>query len=206
MIPVVAPTEEGIARALEVLRGGGVVAHATETCYGLACDLANANAVAKVFAIKHRPTNQAVSALFSSIEEAKRYLVIDVLTQKLVDQYFPGALTVVVPVRTITPLPIWVTADGKQPQTAGIRISSSPIAMQLVQAFGHPLSTTSANVHGKSNPYSVVDMLEQFAGQAVVPDLVIDSGALPMTPPSTVVEVVEGTIRTLRGGAIVVGE
>ena len=70
---IVDASDDGIQKALEVLRAGGVVAHATETCYGLACDLGNAEAVEKLFAIKKRPDAQPVSALLASIEQAQKY-------------------------------------------------------------------------------------------------------------------------------------
>ena len=66
-------SEASIAFAIEILKLGGVVAHATETCYGLACDMTNSDAVEKLFNIKNRPPDQPVSALFSSIKASSEW-------------------------------------------------------------------------------------------------------------------------------------
>lgn len=195
-------SDNAIAEAIAVLKSGGVIAHATETCYGLACDLSNIDAVKKVFAIKQRPEQQPISGLFTSVEEAKMYVEWNDRAEELALQYLPGPLTMILPMRHDAPSKLFPvvrdplsetdsrkTENGKR--TIGVRISSSPVAQSLADAFGSPLSTTSANVHGKPNPYSAADIAEQFADQPVQPDLVLDSGTLPQNPPSTVVNLSE---------------
>src|SRR3989344_9622501 len=93
------PAKSGIEQALSVLRSGGVIAHATETCYGFACDLTNPTAVEKLFDIKQRPTSQPVSAMFSSVEEAKRWVEWGDEAEKLAKQYLPGSLTLILPLK-----------------------------------------------------------------------------------------------------------
>ena len=90
---------KGLIEAIHILKRGGVVAHATETCYGLACDLANPAAVAKLFAIKQRPLDQPVSALFVSIEEAKKWVEWSDEAEKLAAEFLPGPLTLILPLR-----------------------------------------------------------------------------------------------------------
>lgn len=197
----------GITRAIEVLRSGGVVAHATETCYGFACDLRNPDAAAKLFAVKKRPSDQPVSALFSSLEEARKFVVFSPKALELAEKYLPGPLTLVLPVREDAPFQIHVCPSTQPPipnPTIGIRISSSPLAQNLAAAFGGPIATTSANLHGEPNPYSVSAIETQFLGIDPAPDLVIDSGTLPLSPPSTVVESIGESIRVLRQGETVI--
>ena len=183
----VSPT--AIVEALEVLRAGGIVAHATETCYGLACDLSSTAAVAKLFRIKRRPGTQPVSALFASVEKAKRYVEWNDRAEELTLEHLPGPLTLILPLRTDAPVLLLPTPDPRYPSpTVGIRISPHPVALELVTRFGSPLSTTSANVHGKPNPYSAEDIAAQFRDAADQPDLILDSGRLPPTPPSTVMD------------------
>ncbi len=96
-------SNQAIADALTVLQNGGVVAHATETCYGLACDLSNPDAVTKLFAIKQRPESQPVSALFASVDEAKKYVEWNDRAEELAAQYLPGPLTLILPLRSDSP-------------------------------------------------------------------------------------------------------
>lgn len=211
---VLPPDTDGLQTALSVLRRGGVVAHATETCYGLACDISNPDAVLKLFQIKHRSELQPVSALFSSIDEAKKYVEWNEKAEELAAKHLPGPLTLILPVRQSTPFSLFTTpssnqptnnqpfdrAQGGQPKTVGVRISSHPLAQQLVTAFGKPITTTSANLHGQRNPYDVQTIIAQFESQSVQPDLILDSGTLLEVPPSTVMDLTgEGNILRVGG-------
>ncbi|MBI2635987.1 threonylcarbamoyl-AMP synthase [Candidatus Peregrinibacteria bacterium] len=197
---ILLPNRKGVNNALSVLRAGGVVAHATETCYGLACDLRNPGAVTKLFKIKQRPPDQPVSALFSSIKEAKKYAEWNVEADKLAEKYLPGPLTIVLPMRKTSAL---LPSPSRPPSpTLGIRLSSHPLAQQLVMEFASPLSTTSANLHGRPNTYSPSDILEQFGHQACKPDLILDSGAIQINPPSTVVDLTQPIGGFFRRGAV----
>ena len=88
-------TPKGIEAALEALERGETVIHATETCYGFACDLNNLKAVSRLFAIKQRSANQPVSALFSSIEEARKYVEWNDQAEQLAQEFLPGRLMIV---------------------------------------------------------------------------------------------------------------
>lgn len=196
---IVSADSAGVAKALRVLESGGVIAHPTETCYGLACDLTNLKAVERLFAIKARPVDLAVSALFPALEEAEKFTVLSPSARKLVKTHLPGPLTIIAPVKTGVPHRLFVTPGGAD-ATIGIRISSHPTALSLVKEFSRPISTTSANLHGKPNPYSVADIEQQFSGREIVPDLVLDGGTLQAAPPSTIVEVLGENIRIVRQG------
>ena len=195
---IASPSPESIKRAVAILQAGGVVAHATETCYGLACDLGNQQAVQTLFALKERPEHVPVSALFESIEQVKMYVEWNELAEQLAHEHLPGPLTLVLPL-----LPgrrIFATPAGNS--TLGIRISSHPIAMALVQAFGAPVSTTSANVHSQPNTYSPQEIESQFLHKEQKPDLILDSGILIKVASSSVVNLVGGSIEVLRKGPI----
>lgn len=179
-------SDASLAEAISLLRTGAVIAHATETCYGLACDLTNCDAVARLFAIKDRPVTQPISALFASIEDAKRYVEWNTRAEELAKKYLPGPLTLILPLRSDAPHRLFPNPNPNP--TLGIRISSHPHARSLVAAFGSPLSTTSANLHGQPNPYSAEEIVQQFAEREYVPVLILDSGGLPRNPPSTVID------------------
>lgn len=196
---------QALDHALEILRQGGVIAHATETCYGLACDLTNPEAVRGLFAIKQRPLDQPVSALFPSVEEAKKYVQWNDEVEMLATKYLPGPLTIILPLKKNAPPVFSIPTNNQQPVTSnslGVRVSSHPLAQHLVAAFGRPISTTSANVHGQPNPYSPEEILRQFTGQKNQPDLILDSGTLPPTPPSTVIDLSGQSPQRKRQGEI----
>jgi len=206
-------SESSIQAALEILRSGGIVAHATETCYGLACDLQNPDALQKLFAIKKRPHTQPVSALFSSIEEAQKYTEWNDAAQALAKKHLPGPLTIILKTLPQTPTPIFITPQVSHLtsqvsslishiSSIGIRISSHPTAQKLVEAFGSPLSTTSANIHGEQNPYSVTEIQKQYAGNDLLPDLILDDGDLPKNESSTIVNMSKDTMEVVRKGGI----
>lgn len=204
---IVLASTSGLAHAIHVLKNGGIVAHATETCYGLACDLTNPEAVAKLFTIKERSMDQPVSALFSSIEEAKRYVVWNKRAEELARKHLPGPLTIILPSKKrqalyIVPSPL-PTSKSLSPPIA-LRLSSHPIAQALVKAFGSPISTTSANLHGKPETFSVQEIVEQFSDRERRPDLILDSGTLPKSKPSTIVDLSGTEEKVLRMGTIIV--
>ncbi len=189
-----------IVAAVAVLRAGGVVAHPTETCYGLACDLGNPAALKKLFDIKARPYDQPVSALFSSLHAAEAYLELSPRALELAQKYLPGPLTIIVPMKKKTPTPLRVTASSADDASVGIRISSHPFAQALAEAFAAPIATTSANLHGKPNPYACSDIEDQLRDHSPLPDLILDGGTLPEAPPSTVVAISGQDLRVLRQG------
>lgn len=193
---------ESIIGACDTLRAGGIVVHPTETCYGLACDLTNAEAVAALFRLKQRPLDRPVSALFPSVEAAQRYVVWHAEAQQLARERLPGPLTLVLPVREDAPVIVSVPpegASGESGATLGIRVSSHPVAAALAAAYGQPISTTSANRHGLPNPYSIDEIRAQFSPEELERVFLIDGGTLPRHAPSMVVDLtVESAPRVLR--------
>ncbi len=202
---ILPPTDTGIDEALQILRRGGVLIHATETCYGIACDLRNIDALKRLFEAKKRPLTQVVSALMADQNMAERYVEISPHAKILMDAHLPGPLTIILPAKDNQEQKIFVCPESPHPtpslrggkttnyqlpttnSTIGLRISSHPLASALVTRFGSPLATTSANLHGQENPYSLADILAQYGDNPPI-DAFIDSGALPPVPPSTVVE------------------
>jgi len=186
-------SEASLQEACNVLRQGGVVAHATETCYGLACDLSNPKAVQRLFELKQRPPTQPVSALFTSTEEAKEYAEWSEMAEELAKENLPGPLTLILALREDAPCTLFPTPNGGK--TIGIRISSHPTAMELVKLFGAPISTTSANVHKEPSPYTLEEMTIQ-------PDLILDAGELQRNETSTVVTCLHGICTVVREGEL----
>ena len=197
---VLPPSPKSIDLAIALLKRRGIVAHPTETCYGLACDLTSRAAVSRLFLMKNRPPLQPVSALFPSIEEAKRYVVWSDHAEELAKKHLPGPLTIILPLRPDAPHTLHCT-PRKLSTTIGIRISSNPIAQELVERFGKPLSTTSANIHGNPPIYSPEAVAAQFP-DTVSDILLLDGGPLPKNPPSTIIDLTPPLPQEVRRGGI----
>ncbi len=205
---LLSPSPSALVQTIAILRSGGIVVHATETCYGIACDMTNPIAIGRLFAIKKRPSSQPVSALFSSVDQAKQYVEFSNRALQLANQYLPGPLTLILPLQFNLPTPLFITPSNHQTRkpanqklTLGVRISSHPVAMSIATAFDKPISTTSANIHGMPEAYSIEELLEQF-DDGELPDVIINSGELAKAAPSTIVEVVGDTMNVIRQGGI----
>jgi L-threonylcarbamoyladenylate synthase len=158
--------------------------------------------------------------LFASVEEARKYVEFSEKAEELAGQHLPGPLTLVVPGKCpSTSLRVNRNAEMQKSrnmsealfvvpivengnETIGVRVSSHPVARQLAESCGVPLSTTSANVHGKLNPYSAEQVILQYFEERLQPDLLLESGEIPETEASTVVEVIGDEVRVLREGGI----
>jgi L-threonylcarbamoyladenylate synthase len=188
--------ESYVLEATKVLHGGGVVAHPTETCYGLAVDIFQKKAIEDLYRMKQMPLTKPVSILIRDIEDARRYGEFSDKAIALAVKYWPGPLTIIVPRTSL--LPKWVNPGV---ESVGFRMSSNKRTRELVERFGGPLTTTSANVSGLPQAYAVSD----FDAQDMKPDYVIDGGRIGKTPPSTIVRVLGDELEVIRQGGIVLG-
>ncbi|PIR48984.1 threonylcarbamoyl-AMP synthase [Candidatus Peregrinibacteria bacterium CG10_big_fil_rev_8_21_14_0_10_55_24] len=195
-------SSQAIDEALAVLQSGGIVAHATETCYGLACDLTNVRAVERIFTVKERPYTSPVNALFHSVEATEEWVEWTEEARALAAAHLPGPLTIILPLRPQRAGSIFPSPSPSPSPMLGIRISPHPIAMELSKRYPKPISTTSANRTSLAEGYSVAEILEQFAGRKAQPDLCIDSGILEFQPPSTIVTFERGTMEIVRQGSV----
>jgi len=185
----------GRARAIEVLRSGGVVALPTDTVYGIAAALSTPDGVERLFHVKRRPPDKGIVLLLDDVTQAGTIGVMGPAAAALADACWPGGLTVVVPQRPEVPMPAALT--GGTP-TIGLRVPDHAAPRALAAAVG-PLPTTSANVSGLAAARDATDILEQL-GDAI--DLILDGGPAHGGPPSTVVDCSADLPRILRVGAI----
>lgn len=179
--------------AIQALREGKVIAHPTETCYGLAVSILSQAAVERLYSIKKMPSDKPVSLLVAHLEQAKRYGSFSEKALILAQKYWPGPLTLIVP-RT-PELPQWINPGN---DWVGMRISSHPLAQALVEGVGNPITTTSANLSGDREAYSV----QEIEATGLSLDFILDGGTLPSVKPSTLVKVEEENLIVLRQGEI----
>jgi L-threonylcarbamoyladenylate synthase len=185
--------QNAVERAIDTIRAGEAVAFPTDTVYGLGVDPFNISAIIKLFEAKGRDYNKAIAILIGNIDQVE--LIAETFTinaRKLVESFWPGGLTVIVP--KCKSVPDLLSAN----QSIGLRMPDHPIALRLLNEFG-PLATSSANITGKVNPLNAQDVFSQLGGR--IP-LILDGGNCPGGVPSTVVDCVTEQTRILRQGAI----
>ena len=188
------PDEAAVARAVDVLRAGRVVAYPTDTLYGLAVDPRRADAVERLYAAKGRAAAMAIPLIASSIEQAQEAGIFGERDLRLASVFWPGPLTIVVPARPVVSAAM--LAGGT---TVAVRVPAHAVARALSAAFGFPLTATSANRSGQPPAASAAAVV---AGLAAGVDLVLDAGAVAGGRPSTIVEIAASGPRLVRSGAV----
>ena len=189
---------ENILIAANCIAAGGVVAHATDTCYGLAC-VPKAHALQKLFTIKNRPATSAVSILVDSINMAQEIVEWSEMAESLAIQFWPGALSIILPAKANQP---YMVTPNESPFTISVRHAHSAIADQLIAFTKSPIVSTSANIHGLPETYTVEQIVTQWHENPHKPDIVLESGVLTMNPPSTIVQVQNNQLFIRRIGAL----
>ena len=186
---------EEITGAVAALRRGAVIVFPTETLYGLGADALNSAAVEQVFQLKGRDPSNPIPVLVAD-QEMLLTLVTDIpkTAKALMNHFWPGPLTLVLPARRGIPRRLVNSTGG-----IGVRVSSQPIATQLVQALGRPVTATSANPSGQEPARNIAEAKKYFAGKI---EIFVDGGALTAKTGSTVVEVIENSVTIIREGQI----
>lgn len=195
MTRVVPDDDAGRALAVEVLRGGGVVAIPTDTVYGLAAAMDVPGAIDRLFVAKGRPTDRAIAVLLADLDQVAAVGQLSPSGRALGVGLWPGGLTLVVEQRAGLPLPRELTGGR---DTIGVRVPDHPSPRAIAALLG-PLPTTSANVSGEPELMTAAAIEERFGGRI---ELILDGGPAPGGRPSTVVDVTVDPPRILREGAI----
>jgi len=191
---------EGAARthvldAVAVLARGGLVAFPTETVYGLGADAGNAEAVARIFAVKDRPISHPLIVHVAGIEDLSRFAeTVPASALRLAEALWPGPLTVVVPRADHVPA---VVAGGYG--TLAVRAPAHPVAQELLQAFGGGIAAPSANRFGRVSPTTAADVRADLGDDV---DLILDGGACQVGVESTIVDCTADQVVLLRLGGV----
>ncbi len=176
------PEPDAIARAAALLRRGELVAFPTETVYGLGAPAFDADAVAKVFAAKGRPSNNPLIVHIAGRDWLEWVAVgIPPVAHRLVEAFFPGPLTLIL--HRHERLPAIVTAGGA---TVGVRWPAHPVAQALIRAVGAPLAAPSANRFTEVSPTTADHVLKSLDGRIAA---VLDGGPCPVGIESAVLDV-----------------
>ncbi len=166
---LLSPNKNDIKKAANIIKSGGLVAFPTETVYGLGADGLNPIAAAKIFEAKKRPSFNPLILHISKIEQLKEIGECkNPAIEKLVDKFFPGPLTLVIPKKEI--VPDIITAGN---ETVAVRMPDHPVALELIESAGTPIAAPSANVFGQLSPTDAQHVINQLGDKI---DAVIDGG------------------------------
>lgn len=190
--------DEVIKTAIKVLNEGGLVVYPTETCYGIAVDATNSKALSKLLSYKTFRGSKPISIAVSSKEMASKYVTLNEMADNIYKNYLPGPITVVSMSKGNLEPPV-VSRQG----STGIRIPDYKFTLKLVEAFGRPITATSANVSYKSHPYSIDQLIKDLPKKSEnLIDMYIDDGKLPKNVPSTILDTTMNTLTVLREGKL----
>lgn len=157
-----APDAAGLSKAAAMLQRGGLVAFPTETVYGLGVDARNSDAVARLYAAKGRPSFNPLIVHVAGLAEAEALVDFDDTARALAQAFWPGALTLVLPLKPDADISPLVSAGLT---TLAIRVPDHPIASALMQVCGIPIAAPSANLSGQVSPTQADHVIDQMTGR-----------------------------------------
>lgn len=171
-----------IEDAVTLLQKGEVIAFPTDTLYGVGADLRNEEAVQKLYRIKERPSELPLILLGASKEDLLPY-VLDwpPIAEKLSSDFWPGGLTIIL--KKSFKVPDYVVSNM---DTVGIRVPRHPVIIKILEAYGKPLATSSANLSGSASSATGRHVAEELDGTEL--SLLLDAGKTPEYEQSTIVD------------------
>jgi L-threonylcarbamoyladenylate synthase len=187
--------EAGLSRAVKLLAAGETVALPTETVYGLAADATNGEAVAKIFEAKGRPRFNPLIVHVADMKMAVDIAIFDSLSRKLAAAFWPGPLTIVLPLRIGHPIHPLVSAGL---DTVGLRMPDG-LAHEVIARLDRPLAAPSANSSGRISATNAAAVEADLSEK--IP-LILDGGPTPVGVESTIVRIEDGMVRLLRPGGV----
>ncbi|MEA3508261.1 MAG: L-threonylcarbamoyladenylate synthase [Synergistota bacterium] len=186
--------ESAFADAGRIIRNGGLVVFPTETVYGLGADATNAEAVEGIYRCKGRPSDNPLIVHVASVEQAETIARVSPETKKLMQRFWPGPLTLVLPV--LQGVPSIVTAGLS---TVAVRMPDHEVALRLIRAADTPVAAPSANRSTRPSPTDAQAVLEDMDGLVA---MVLDAGPTAVGVESTVVDATGPCLALLRPGGV----
>ncbi|WP_439273433.1 L-threonylcarbamoyladenylate synthase [Pseudochrobactrum sp. HB0163] len=199
MAQIISTDASSLQQAANALSQGKLVALPTETVYGLAADATNGRAVAGIFSAKGRPHFNPLIAHVANIDMAARYVQFDEVSRRLAEKFWPGPLTLVLPLREGAEIHPLVTAGLT---TLAVRMPRGPVA-GIIAALDRPLAAPSANSSGRISATSAQAVQDDLGGKL---DLIVDGGACVVGLESTIVKIDNGQALLLRPGGLAAEE
>jgi len=199
IIDITRDHDNALRQASTVLGEGFPVAIPTETVYGLAADATNPTAITRIYETKGRPRFNPLICHMADLEMAEHYAEFDPISRKLAETFWPGPLTIILPLKPDSGIHSLATAGL---DTVGIRLPKG-FSSELIRVFGKPLAAPSANTSGKVSPTSARHVADDLGEKL---KLIVDGGSAPVGVESTIVRVEDSAIRLLRPGGVAAEE
>jgi|MudIll2142460700_1097286.scaffolds.fasta_scaffold220623_2 L-threonylcarbamoyladenylate synthase len=190
-------SEQEVDTVVGALRKGNLVVYPTETLYGLGANALDEGAVKRVFIAKSRPFDMPISIAVSDMQMIETVAVLDATSRKLVQNFMPGPITLVL--KKKPKVPDLVTAATDE---VGIRMPDHPLALKIIHKFG-PITSTSANLHSHPDPVNLKNTVKEM-GESV--SVYLDCGSTKLGRHSTIIAVHDGEIEVVRQGVIPIKE
>ncbi len=188
------PDAAGLGRAATILRQGGLVAFPTETVYGLGADARNDHSVARIFEAKQRPGFNPLIVHLPDLAAAREIACFDDTALRLAESFWPGALTMVLPLRQDAGIAPLVTAGQR---SIALRVPDHALAQALLHQIGCPIAAPSANPSGRISPTSAAHVASGLSGRI---EAILDGGSCPVGLESTIVATAPGPTLLRPGG------
>jgi len=185
------PEPRKVARVVEVLQKGGVIAYPSDTVYGLGCDLMNKAAIERLYQIKGMQRDKSLAFICPDLSDIARYAIVENPQYRVLKRCLPGPFTFIL--TATREVPKMVLTKQK---TVGIKVPNHPVPIAIVRELGRPLISTTAAPPGEDPIVDPWELSERFPGL----DYVIDAGDCG-TVPTTVVDLSEGDVKVVREGA-----
>ena len=184
--------KEGIEKTYEIIKNGGIVIFPTDTVYGIGCNPYNENAVNKIYKIKSREKIKSLPVLAYSLDIVKKITHIDPFTEKIIEKYWPGSLTLILEL-TDQKLKKSLNLDNK----IAIRIPDSKCTLKLLEKC-KLLVGTSANISGNSSYTNPDECLKNIKNY----DVFLNGGTITSKGESTIIEIENEEIKMIREGVL----
>lgn len=185
------PEPRKVARVVEVLLKGGVIAYPTDTVYGLGCDLMNKAAIERLYQIKGMNREKSLAFICPDLSDISTYAIVENPQYRVLKRCFPGPFCFILTATREVPKMV----QTKQ-KTVGIRVPNHPVPLAITRELGRPLISTTAAPPGEEALVDPWELSERFPGL----DIVIDAGECG-TLPTTVVDLSGGDVHVVRHGA-----
>lgn len=186
------PQPRLVAKVVDILKDGGIIAYPTDTFYGIGCDIMNKKAIQRIYQIKQRDPSKPFSFICSDLKDISDYAKVTNYGYKTMKRHLPGPYTFILEGSKLVPK-IMLTKR----KTAGIRVPDHPICIALVKSLGNPIISTSATASDGS-VFDHPSLIHEHFGTRL--DLVIDAGPVSGNP-SSVISLIGDTPEVIRKGA-----
>jgi len=186
------PQNRFIAKAVKILKDGGVIIYPTDTVYGIGCDIFNKTALERIFQIKNDTNTKLFSFVCSDLKDIAKYARVSDYAYRTMKHLLPGPYTFILPAAKIVPKTLWTKR-----KTVGIRVPNNHIALLLVQQLGNPIISTSVTTR-KGEIMNDPSVIKVIFDKHV--DLMLSAGPGNNTP-SSIVDLSEDVPEVIREGA-----